>query len=273
MANQVNLDELAVKWSQMSGEDPNKQGLYIKIWGEVYNEDSAFWQDQPIDAIGKLLERFKIEKGQFTHYLHKTMKYLRLDAQKKRTKKTNTEVSIDDEESNAEPLRACESEVSLAMELQDSLLELATVIQNFGKNPAARSENKECKMWYDLFYTEMITRGSKTEPKLLHCIERDIFQAMELPYLDYYMKEVCRGVEKLCDTPLKSEREVIDSSFTAKSELSDAELEINDNVSKSALPAAVPLSYLKRARGIVSRNSTHSKYYRKYQEMTGQYRP
>ena len=55
MANQVNLDELAVQWSQMSGEDPNKQGLYIKIWGEVYNEDSAFWQDQPIDAIGKLL--------------------------------------------------------------------------------------------------------------------------------------------------------------------------------------------------------------------------
>ena len=97
MANQVNLDELAVKWSQMSGEDPNKQGLYIKIWGEVYNEDSAFWQDQPIDAIGKLLERFKIEKGQFTHYLHKTMRYLRLDAQKKRTEKINDEVSIDDE--------------------------------------------------------------------------------------------------------------------------------------------------------------------------------
>ena len=65
-----------------------------------------------------------------------------------------------------------------------------------------------------MFYTEMITRGSKTEPKLLHCIERDIFQAMELPYLDYYMKAVCRGVEKICDTPLKSEREVIDSSFT-----------------------------------------------------------
>ena len=99
MANQVNLDELAVQWSQMSGEDPNKQGLYIKIWGEVYNEDSAFWQDQPIDAIGKLLERFNVEEGQFTHFLHKTMKYLRLDAQKKRTKKTNTEVSIDDEES------------------------------------------------------------------------------------------------------------------------------------------------------------------------------
>lgn len=273
MANQVNLDELAVKWSQMSEEDPNKQGLYMKIWGEVYKENSAFWQDQPVDAIGKLLAKFDVTEGQFTHYLHKTMKYLRINAQQAQTKKKNSEISIDDEDNYEDPLRAPMPEMGLAIELQDSLLELATVIQNFGKNPAARSENKECKLWYDLFYTEMITRGSKTEPKLLHYIERDIFQAMDLPYLDYYMKEICRGVEKICDTPLKSEREVIDSSFTAKSELSDAELELNDNVSKSALPAAVPLSYLKRKCGIISRNSTHSKYYRKYQEMTGQYRP
>ena len=208
----------------MSEEDPNKLGLYLKIWGKIYDDNRAFWQDQPIEAIGNLLAKFDAEKGQFTHYLHNKMKYLRIDAQEKQTKKRNHEISIDDEDSYAEPLRACESEVGLNIELQDSLIEMATMIQNFGKNPAARSENKECKMWYDLFYTEMITRGAKTEPGLLRCIERDIFNAMELRYLDYYMREICRGVEKISETPLKSEREIVDSDFTAKRELSDAEI-------------------------------------------------
>lgn len=276
LAQEKRLDELALCWKHTPESDTAvKQNLYMQLWEAVYFEKPEAWQNPEGtgNEIKAIIAGFDETKGTFSHYMRASRKNYEKKWNKEVMKRVSHEDSVDDEDNPVAPLRAVVSAPGRAAEVQDTVVEIAAMIQDFGKNPANRSENRESRQWYGLFYTEMITRSMKAAPRLLKRIENAVFKAAELDYLDYYMSRECRTAELVNVTALKSQREVIDSAFTTKKELPDTEVKISSGKGRAPLPAAVPLSFLKRVRGVKSSNPTHSKHFANYEKMIGQYRP
>ena len=81
-----------------------------------------------------------------------------------------------------------------------------------------RANNPERRNWFRLFFTEGVTCSIKKEGQTFSQ-EREIFETIKQPYLDFYMSDICRTQKKLYQTPLRMYGEIVPVRIAAKSRL------------------------------------------------------
>ena len=141
------------------------------------------------------------------------------------------------------PELRCEAEAPLA--------ELTAQVLNFAQRHQGQAANERRREWFRLFYTEDMTQALKLMPlTFLH--ERDVFQAMKLPYLDYYMAKICRTGPQIAVTPLKPYSAVVPQRAGT------------DTETPVPLPADVSLSYKRLCGGERVGASARSEQYKWY---------
>ena len=189
----------------------NELGLlvYSRFFRESFGYDE---QDIFQEAFFNAYETFTPEKGSFSRYfsflLGKRMKDL---FRKRRLESLDAPINSADEDSGTigeqiadETTPAPDSRVLF----EARCMENTAMILNFTKLHPGRQGNEKRRCWYRIFFTENMTLIYK-ELDVHFDHERDIFTAMLIPYLDFYMSRPCRTGEQIAVTPLKPYRDVI----------------------------------------------------------------
>lgn len=251
-------------------------GHYEKRFYTNKESDIRYKPDEKLDGCISLLEsclrNFNPQKGRnFCAYYTKCIEKRIIDASRKQNKYEFNTVSVDALKSE-EDLRdgwdkysdkMCyntDDKFSITMEAAEHLNDLLGMILNFSNNHKGKSNNKNKKLWYELFYTEDITRFTKSaefEEISSHLHERDIFRALRHSYLNFYMSAICESLNEIAWTKLKNYEEILPDAV---------ENEIGKEISSEKMPAKVSLQYLKVCEHITVGNSTRSNQKKFYDE-------
>lgn len=222
--------------------------------GQSESDSNAF-----MDAFVEALTHYAPERGPFCSYLSFLLKQRKIDAYRKDSLHAPSGVSLDHPvsaedagmtlgsiipaDSSCEPERMAEFDSRFA--------DLTAMVLNFSARHPGRSGSPEHRMWCRMFYTEDLTWVMKQHTfHFLH--ERDVFQAMDTEYLDYYMSRICRTGKEVMAAPLKPYREVVPE----RTEPEETPLPLNADVS---------LSFLRRCRNVKVGASVRSNHIKKYE--------
>lgn len=112
-------------------------------------------------------------------------------------------------------------------ELLSLILDLRTRLQGRANNPARRN-------YFRMFFTDNVAAGlhDAPAPDIFARRERDLFAALKLEFLDFFMAESCRTVSELCASPLKPYGALVEGRDMVETKL--------------PLPGDVYVSYLDR---------------------------
>ena len=114
-----------------------------------------------------------------------------------------------DIEKAAELARMAEAPDDYTVREEALIVELLSLLLAFQDHkPDKRDHTDKQKLYRRLFFTESTTRSVKERPNVYECEpfarhERDVFRAMELPFLDGYMVDTCRSIIALWKSDLK----------------------------------------------------------------------
>ncbi len=257
------MDEAARSYVSMeeTGNEAARQALYLELfelWYRLFdNTDKS-----ALDAFEEALRRYQPEKGAFSHYLSFLMNRRKTDANRALKSRNIQILSMDapmgEEDATlsdfiADPSAAKPEERA---EWDEALVELTALVLDFSERHRGKAGNETRRNWYRLFFTEDMTFAAKSVPlRLTH--ERDVFSAMKLAYLDYYMSAPCRDLASLLRTDLRPYSETVPERGGEEGE------------TPVPIPADVCLNYLKRCEKVqagAAARSNQMKFYKEEKE-------
>ena len=257
------MDEAARSYVSMeeTGNEAARQALYLELfelWYRLFdNTDKS-----ALDAFEEALRRYQPEKGAFSHYLSFLMNRRKTDANRALKSRNIQILSMDapmgEEDATlsdfiADPSAAKPEERA---EWDEALVELTALVLDFSERHRGKAGNETRRNWYRLFFTEDMTFAAKSVPlRLTH--ERDVFSAMKLAYLDYYMSAPCRDLASLLRTALRPYSETVPERGGEEGE------------TPVPIPADVCLNYLKRCEKVqagAAARSNQMKFYKEEKE-------
>ncbi len=265
------LNEVALQWKSLppEGNEAVIVALRNEMWllsFELYDpKQENFRSKGPnadreyqaasktfLDVFEEVSQKYLPENGEFSHYLSHVFKLRQISTYRKESRTAPTGVSIESGNEDGSNIELPSTRVSnpevLAM-LNARFAELGAMILNFSLTKKKDSETR--RMWYRLFFTEEMTLAAKTmELSVIH--ERDIFKAMKLSYLDYYMSKKCRTLRNITYTPLKPYGDVVPKKKDVRAE------------PKLPLPADISLNYLQICEGITKGDTARSEQLKNY---------
>ena len=256
------LNEIAQEWRLLSPENSAgricklREDLFLLAW-ELYDRDGTM--SFP-DAFGEALEKFDPERGPFSHYLAFLLSRRGKDVYRDVLGRTAQLDSLDEvlpgnegrtrEDLVPGAVREQPEELTAAGGVLD---ELTALILNFTSRHRGQANNERRRIWYRIFFTEDVTCAlSICVPELLH--ERELFEAMKLPYLDYYMTAPCRTALALAMTARKPYGQTVPERTGETRE------------TPLPIPADVSLSYLRLQEGVRAGASARSRQWSFYEE-------
>ena len=258
------LNELVMRWktTPSEGNEALRQALWTELFVlffELYDKKGPLKESQEVlNVFETTVKHYDPDRGfPYTHYVNRMMKYRWKDKTIPDTitihtaeGKAEIPVSYTDMEQADRPIihEGGKTTVRLSMnpaEMETAVLleslydDLTALILNFARRHQGKNASPQRLLWYRLFYTEDMTLSWKERQfRCLH--ERDVFQALYQPYLDYYMSRPCHSGDEVAATPLKRYGEVVpDCKETERGQ-----------ETKVPLPADVSLNYLRRVEGI-----------------------
>lgn len=257
------MDEAARSYVSMeeTGNEAARQALYLELfelWYRLFdNTDKS-----ALDAFEEALRCYQPEKGAFSHYLSFLMNRRKTDANRALKSRNIQILSMDapmgEEDATlsdfiADPSAAKPEERA---EWDEALVELTALVLDFSERHRGKAGNETRRNWYRLFFTEDMTFAAKSVPlRLTH--ERDVFSAMKLAYLDYYMSAPCRDLASLLRTALRPYGETVPERGGEEGE------------TPLPIPADVCLNYLKRCEKVqagAAARSNQMKFYKEEKE-------
>lgn len=251
------LDELARDWktTPADGNEARLSAIQAELGilaCELYYTEAS--HDAFQDAFVEAYSKYDPEKGPFSHYFSLLLNRRKKDAKRRRGHDSLDAPLSTDEETEQTlgdtlPAKAGGPEDVLLAEAV--FAELTSMVLNFSENHTGRQANETRRMWYKIFFTEDVTHAYKTQTYAFSH-ERDIFRAMLLPYLDYYMAAQCRAGNQVSFTPLKPYGEVVPGRRGETGE------------TPVPLPADVSLAWL-RHEGVQAGASARSNQRRSYE--------
>ena len=225
------------------------------------NNANDFW-----DIFSKTIKKYnpeKVKNSSFTHYFSATVRFqinINYKGKNEMTVSLDKPLSDDTEDTLLDTIAGSEDIQDESSERINALMsDLTAMILNFAKLHKGHSNNEKRQSWYQIFFTEDITYSLKEtsmEIKFRH--ERDVFKAMNLEYLDYYMSHVCRTKEEIRKTPLKKYNEIVPAAID---EMGETPL---------PLPADVSIAYYQCCKGTTVTRSNRSNHMARYKEEKGQ---
>lgn len=238
----------------------------------LYDNGTDLW----MQVLAYTMEHYDPKNGPYTHYFRFVIAKREkdrfkdvlnrpiesLDAQKPSSSTGEEGIQIHETISNSNQCNKTNTadseriEDSPEIRLMLAVADLTALVLNFAEYHKRDSE--KTRLWYRLFFTEDITVIAK-ETGATYFHERDIFSAMKIPYLDFFMSRPCRRIVEICVTPMKPYEQIVPERAGHTEELP---LKMNGYV----FPADVSLSYLSRCEGIHAAGSERSSKWAKYKE-------
>ena len=267
------INELALCYYALKGNperDQDFQMVRAELWQELMKKydkqsDVGEWS---IKAINEALEKYEPidsatgELRPFCKYMSFLYKKRRITAYHQDKRDYNVAYSRDEtmqdgeksyqegysNSNDEEYLDALESRIVI-----DALkMELTTMILQFADCHTEKETEKKRREWYRMFYTEDITLFCKElNGRSQH--QRDIFRAMNLSYLDFYMSDKCYSCREIFETPLRSYADVIPGS-------------LDDREIKVPIQAKISLAYWKTCKDEKVKGSIRSRQYKYYKK-------
>lgn len=262
------LDEVALQWKTLpdTGHEAQKEALWLELF-ELFFElfDDAAGSESVLDMFERTTANYDPAAGPFSHYVRRSDTFRKHDEDLKRKKATIESVPLELPvgEDGSATLADLLPDTNAAdpdrfFEMEGLYAELISNILHFGEIHYGKANNKTRLCWYRLFFTEDMTYSWKTEG-VSYVNERDVFRAMLLDYLDYYMEELCRTRKEVCRSPLKPYGETVPGTADGNRE------------TPLPIPADVSLAYLKRSgSSLGSTRAARSNNMKLYREMTNE---
>lgn len=91
------------------------------------------------------------------------------------------------------------------------LCELITLILLLPQRLSGQANNPVKIKYFRMFFTDSMVLSVHTmEMEYLHKRQRDIFEAMCIPFLDFFMRDICRSLEEILASDLKLHGEMVE---------------------------------------------------------------
>lgn len=96
--------------------------------------------------------------------------------------------------------------------LDDLSLRILILFMDLGKHLGGRANNPTRRNYFQMFFTNGVATAlhEQEAPKVFRQRERDLFQALKIPFLDYFMAAACRTVDAIAATPTKSYGQIVE---------------------------------------------------------------
>ncbi len=106
---------------------------------------------------------------------------------------------------------ADETNPDMALRVDGIMLQLMTCIMLFHRYVGGKANNPKRELYFRMFFTDDAANVIQTQSRVCVFIdhERDLINAMQLGFLDYFMKERCRTVKEIARSPRKCLGELI----------------------------------------------------------------
>jgi hypothetical protein len=214
------------------------ESVYPKL---NYTEEDAL--SDALDAFIKGCEAYSPEKGDLASYAAralfrnaKTTEGQELSTQSRMVSTVFTDE--DGEETEMEFTDGEDASRHLTVSAEEKqanqrLLELAAQVQYLQTNGSRERKNSTRALFFPLWFTEKASCAIMKYDLILDS-DRDVFDAMDTAYLDFFVSFPCRSSAALADTPLRSMQEICPG---------EPEKQLRWSV-KNWLPAKVPIQYL-----------------------------
>lgn len=120
------------------------------------------------------------------------------------------------------------------LDLDDTACEFLSVILDLRSHLQGRANNPTRHNYFRMFFTDSVAAGlhDGPPPPVFVKRERDLFTALKLEFLDFFMEENCRSVADICRSPLKPYGALVEGRSMEETKL--------------PLPGDVYVSYLSR---------------------------
>lgn len=140
------------------------------------------------------------------------------------------------------------------LDLDDTARELLSVILNLRGHLQGRANNPARHNYFRMFFTDSVASSlhDGTPPPVFIKRERDLFTALKLEFLDFFMRETCRSVADICRSPLKPYGALVEGRGMEETKL--------------PLPGDVYVSYLSRVENTKVRAPAVSQQRQMYRE-------
>ncbi len=253
------LERLVQQWRVLDGESSSAR---MALNFEMTETMLALFPDQDaLEAVGAFwasdLEKFDPEKGNFRSYLLSRLKLREKDLRRQdlgmhresyeeggekrqrwiQAASLDEPLGEDQGETLGERLAGPGGDSGLeALQAQETAQELIALILLLPQRLGGQAKNPARMNYYRMFFTDGVVDSLHTggeAPYVAH--ERDLFAAMKLPFLDFFMAGVCRTVEEILNTDGKPYGEMVEGRPMEPPE--------------HPLPNDVYLNYLERVEG------------------------
>ncbi len=164
----------------------------------------------------------------------------------KKTAWVNINVSLDadneDDVPPADKLPNQKARIDKNLLFNETALQILTLQLHVRENLTGRADNEKKILYYRLFFTDMVTNicHSVETPDEYARHERDVFEAMRLRFLDFFMERECRTLPAICACRVKAHGEMVEGQPMEEAVL--------------PLPNDVYRTYLNRYEGIAVRS-------------------
>lgn len=221
------LEHLVAEWKTLDADNGAvRQRLNLEITETML---TLFPEPKDLEALGVFwlqdMEKYDPERGSFRNFVTKRLKLRKEDMKlqdsgahrgtveeygEKRQRwirSISLDVQTDEEDSQTllDQQPSPQSGSGELLEAEDWVWELITAILRLPQLLNRQANNAARINYYRMFFTDGTVAAIHSvgeEPYISH--ERDLFRAMKLPFLDFFLEHDCRTVKEILGTDLKS---------------------------------------------------------------------
>lgn len=237
------VDQLAVEWYELpeEGNEAVKKSLEEKIFcaslellqSPAYKNKRRVWINDAcsvdvVDALGEFWltdwQHFDPSRSPMSQYLKNRLDRRARDLNRQdndlRKKKIDGEFvmvsndSLDDDENYSRAANVRDQSAETAFEdifLDERAFECLALILELPVRLNGKRNNPDTINYYRLFFTDGVVNYIRSNSgKLFFTHEQELFQAMRLPFLDYFLQQICRSVPDISKSHTKPYGELVE---------------------------------------------------------------
>lgn len=214
------LERLCLIWRDL---DPADSAVRTSLNFELTSVlMELFPGEDALEALGAFwlmdINKYDPQKGSFRGFVKARLKLRKEDIDRedgikpkggqkdeRRVESLDASIGKDQEETRISRL---EDETAVSgqgeLEAEERVRELIALILLLPQRLSGKANNPNRVNYFRMFFTDgsvAVLFDSVKRPYLAH--ERDLFAAMKLPFLDFFMKDTCRSVEDILRSDLK----------------------------------------------------------------------
>ncbi|MBE5708298.1 MAG: hypothetical protein EGR51_00125 [Oscillibacter sp.] len=226
------LESMAREWCGTDPENASARKRLNTAISEILME--LFCHSEAMEALGIFWERdmgkYDPQMGSFRSFATSRLKLRKKDMEKEdfgfrretdgesgekkwvRNASLDTPAGDDGEGTLADQQAAPEGDGGQeSLEAESTVQQLLTLILQLPERLTGQAKNPARVNYYRMFFTDgtvAALHAVGAQPYRTH--ERDLFRAMKLPFLDFFMERPCRTVPTIMETDLKRYGEIVE---------------------------------------------------------------